>query len=196
MLNERHRIPEDVSIKLQQYLAKMKTKRRIEIAISISFCSFFGIFWIWILAILWMPYRRIEEEFVSLWLNFPNFNPEGQFRTVFKEETYPLLTDKTFLNTLRRKNSIKMIFMKVLAFILVGYAMILMILMFLFLPIVFLSTERDKESTINEHTHFLFSFLKPYTISSTWVDNFSVPGPKSSTRSRIDSMVLSSSLLP
>jgi hypothetical protein len=98
---------EDASVKLQQYLSKMKTKRRLEIAILISGLSFYGFLWIWILAIWWMAYRRVEDDFVSLWSNFPSFNPKEQFRTVFNEETYSIFTNEPFIKTLRLRNFIK-----------------------------------------------------------------------------------------
>jgi len=100
-------IPEHVSIKLQQYLSKMNTKRRLEIAILISGISLIGFLWIWILAIWWMAYRNVENDFVSLWSKFPLFIPEGQFRTVFNEETYPLFTNKAFIETVKGRNSKK-----------------------------------------------------------------------------------------
>ncbi|MHA2243946.1 MAG: LamG domain-containing protein [Candidatus Hodarchaeales archaeon] len=128
--DERHQITEDVSSKLQQYLSKMKTKRRLEIAILVSGLSFIGVLWIWILAIWWMAYRRVEDDFVSLWSNFPGFNPVKQFRTVFNEETHSILTHFSFLDNLRRNNDIKRTFIVGLTVPMFGWFFIFMLPIF------------------------------------------------------------------
>jgi len=123
--------PDVVSKNLDRYLAKMKTKKRLEIAILISGLSFVGILWIWILALLWMWYRKLEEDFVKLWSTFPEFIPAEPFRSIFNEESHSLLTRGTFLITLKRRNYFKSIVVGALCIPLYGWCFIFFLPIFL-----------------------------------------------------------------
>ena len=117
-------------------LPEVVKQKRIEIAILISGLSFIGILWVWILALLWMRYRRLEEDFVKLWPTFPEFIPEEQFRSIFNEETYPIFTQEAFLYTLKWRNFIKLFVVGALCIPLYGSFFIF--LFPIFVPIMFL----------------------------------------------------------
>jgi len=178
--SQEEEIPEHVSIKLQQYLSKMNTRRRLEIAILISGISLIGFLWIWILSIWWMAYRNVENDFVSLWSKFPPFIPEGQFRTVFNEETYPLFTNKAFIETVKGRNSKKKWIIGGLIVPFYGWAfffvipIIICMIFFIAFPIFFLSIGVDSETLFLIQGLAGIGFIGSFLIYGVFIFHFGI----------------------
>ena len=136
--------------------SKVNRRKRIELLVIISCIFIIGYLWVWLLAIWWLiSFRRADEDFISLWQRFPQF--EGEFP--YTKENFSLITsDWQYYHLIKRKNSIKIALMFVLAVPLYGYVLLFLAVILTFGVIgIFLYTQmRKPEKYLAAHTirHF------------------------------------------
>ncbi|MFX1424677.1 MAG: hypothetical protein ACFFB2_20340, partial [Promethearchaeota archaeon] len=103
--------------------SKVKRRKRIELIILISCISIVGYLWVWILAIWWLwSFRRVDENFITIWSQVPQF--EGEFP--YRRENFDIIAkDWQYFQLVKRKNSVKIVLMVILAIPLYGYLLML-----------------------------------------------------------------------
>lgn len=103
--------------------SKIRRGKIIEISIYLSCISIIGYVWVWFLAIWWLlSFRRVDEEFIAVWKNVPEFEEQYPFQRRYHE----LITSNwSYQQKLRSKNTTKMLLMVILAIPFLGYALVL-----------------------------------------------------------------------
>ena len=102
------------------YYKKYEQRKNLELLIWLSFISFIGMLWIWILALYWLiSFRNAEKKFMVSW------KENKSFRAIFpyQPEFHDLITEDTIYQyKLEINNRRKTLFMVLLAIPFLGHA--------------------------------------------------------------------------
>ncbi|UCG90739.1 MAG: hypothetical protein JSU57_03130 [Candidatus Heimdallarchaeota archaeon] len=126
-------LPADEYIVRASY-SKIRRGKLIEISIYLSCLTIIGYTWVWLLAFWWLvSFRRVDEEFIAMWKNYPEFEGHYPFQRTYREL---ITTNWAYQQKLRMKNATKILLMALLAIPIFGY-FLLFVVTILTLGIVF-----------------------------------------------------------